>query len=62
MMRIGIIGGTGYVGGELLRLLLLHPQAEVTIGYFAAERRRIRLQRPPKPPRTDPTKVCTPWT
>jgi N-acetyl-gamma-glutamyl-phosphate/LysW-gamma-L-alpha-aminoadipyl-6-phosphate reductase len=30
-MRIGIIGGTGYVGGELLRLLLLHPQAEVTM-------------------------------
>ncbi len=30
MKRIGIIGGTGYVGGELLRLLLLHPQAEVT--------------------------------
>jgi len=30
MMRIGIIGGTGYVGGELLRLLLLHPQVEVT--------------------------------
>ncbi len=31
MMRIGIIGGTGYVGGELLRLLLMHPQAEVTM-------------------------------
>ncbi len=29
-MRIGIIGGSGYVGGELLRLLLLHPQVEVT--------------------------------
>ena len=31
MMRIGIIGGTGYVGGELLRILLLHPQVEVTM-------------------------------
>jgi N-acetyl-gamma-glutamyl-phosphate/LysW-gamma-L-alpha-aminoadipyl-6-phosphate reductase len=31
MMRIGIIGGTGYVGGELLRLLLMHPQVEVTM-------------------------------
>jgi N-acetyl-gamma-glutamyl-phosphate/LysW-gamma-L-alpha-aminoadipyl-6-phosphate reductase len=30
MLRIGIIGGSGYVGGELLRLLLLHPQADVT--------------------------------
>ncbi|MCL2172170.1 MAG: N-acetyl-gamma-glutamyl-phosphate reductase [Nitrososphaerota archaeon] len=30
-MRIGIIGGSGYVGGELLRLLLLHPSVEVTM-------------------------------
>jgi N-acetyl-gamma-glutamyl-phosphate/LysW-gamma-L-alpha-aminoadipyl-6-phosphate reductase len=30
-LKIGIIGGSGYVGGELLRLLLLHPQAEVTM-------------------------------
>jgi N-acetyl-gamma-glutamyl-phosphate/LysW-gamma-L-alpha-aminoadipyl-6-phosphate reductase len=30
MLRIGIVGGSGYVGGELLRLLLLHPEAEVT--------------------------------
>jgi len=30
-VRIGIIGGSGYVGSELLRLLLLHPQAEVTM-------------------------------
>jgi len=29
-MRVGIIGGSGYAGGELLRLLLRHPQAEVT--------------------------------
>jgi N-acetyl-gamma-glutamyl-phosphate/LysW-gamma-L-alpha-aminoadipyl-6-phosphate reductase len=31
MLKIGIIGGSGYVGSELLRLLLLHPQAEVTM-------------------------------
>src|SRR4030042_4940380 len=31
MLRIGIVGGTGYVGSEILRLLLLHPQVEVTI-------------------------------
>jgi N-acetyl-gamma-glutamyl-phosphate/LysW-gamma-L-alpha-aminoadipyl-6-phosphate reductase len=31
MMRIGIIGGSGYVGGELLRLLLLHPYVEVNM-------------------------------
>ena len=30
MLKIGIVGGSGYVGSELLRLLLLHPQAEIT--------------------------------
>jgi len=30
-VRVGIIGGSGYVGGELLRLLLFHPQVEVTM-------------------------------
>ncbi len=30
-VRVGIIGGSGYVGGELLRLLLSHPQVEVTM-------------------------------
>lgn len=29
MMRVGIVGGSGYVGGELLRLLLDHPQVQV---------------------------------
>jgi N-acetyl-gamma-glutamyl-phosphate reductase len=31
MIRVGIIGGSGYTGGELLRLLVQHPKAEVTI-------------------------------
>ena len=30
MIRAGIIGGAGYTGGELIRLLLRHPQAEIT--------------------------------
>ncbi len=29
-LRCAIIGGTGYTGGELLRLLSFHPHAEVT--------------------------------
>lgn len=29
MKKVSIIGGSGYVGGELLRLLLLHPEVEV---------------------------------
>jgi N-acetyl-gamma-glutamyl-phosphate reductase len=31
MLRVGIIGGTGYTGGELLRLLSVHPKAEVMV-------------------------------
>jgi N-acetyl-gamma-glutamyl-phosphate/LysW-gamma-L-alpha-aminoadipyl-6-phosphate reductase len=28
-MRVGIVGGSGFVGAELLRLLLNHPEAEI---------------------------------
>ena len=31
MVKIGIVGGTGYTGVELLRLLAQHPQAEVRV-------------------------------
>jgi N-acetyl-gamma-glutamyl-phosphate/LysW-gamma-L-alpha-aminoadipyl-6-phosphate reductase len=30
-MKIGVIGASGYVGGELLRLLVTHPKVEVSI-------------------------------
>jgi len=29
MIKIGVVGGTGYTGVELLRLLALHPEAEL---------------------------------
>lgn len=29
-MKVAIVGGSGYTGGELLRLLLRHPKAQVT--------------------------------
>src|ERR1043165_811268 len=29
-LKIGIFGGSGYGGSELLRILLFHPQAEVS--------------------------------
>ena len=31
MIRVGIIGGSGYTGSELLRLLVQHPEAEVAV-------------------------------
>ena len=31
MIKTGIVGATGYTGAELLRLLVRHPQAQVTI-------------------------------
>ena len=31
MIRAGIVGGTGYTGVELLRILALHPEVEVTV-------------------------------
>ena len=30
MIKAGIVGGAGYVGGEMCRLLLLHPNVELT--------------------------------
>lgn len=30
-LKVGIVGGTGYTGVELLRLLALHPQAELSV-------------------------------
>src|SRR5690242_6225982 len=35
-IRVSIVGGSGYVGGELLRLLLFHPSVEV--GQVTSER------------------------
>ena len=33
MIRVGIAGGTGYVAGELLRVLAGHPEVEITFIY-----------------------------
>jgi N-acetyl-gamma-glutamyl-phosphate/LysW-gamma-L-alpha-aminoadipyl-6-phosphate reductase len=30
-MKVGVIGASGYVGGELLRLLVVHPKVEVSM-------------------------------
>ncbi|PCJ98848.1 MAG: N-acetyl-gamma-glutamyl-phosphate reductase [Flavobacteriaceae bacterium] len=33
MIKVGIIGGSGYTGGELIRILLNHPKAEINFVY-----------------------------
>ena len=33
MIQVGIIGGAGYTAGELIRLLLHHPKAEINFVY-----------------------------
>ncbi len=33
MVQVGIIGGAGYTAGELIRLLIHHPQAEINFVY-----------------------------
>ena len=35
MIKVGVIGGAGYTAGELLRILLNHP--EVEIGFVQSE-------------------------
>ena len=31
MISVGIVGGTGYTGVELLRILAMHPNAEIKV-------------------------------
>jgi N-acetyl-gamma-glutamyl-phosphate reductase len=56
MVKVGIVGGTGYTGVELLRLLALHPQVELVAitsraeagtpvaAYFPSLRGKVDLQ------------------
>ncbi|WP_439100852.1 N-acetyl-gamma-glutamyl-phosphate reductase [Congregibacter sp.] len=37
MIKVGIVGGTGYTGVELLRLLVAHPQVEIALITSRAE-------------------------
>jgi N-acetyl-gamma-glutamyl-phosphate reductase len=37
MLKVGIVGGTGYTGAELLRILALHPDADVAVITSRAE-------------------------
>lgn len=37
MIRVGIVGGTGYTGAELLRFLLMHPEVSLAVITSRAE-------------------------
>ncbi|WP_426415889.1 N-acetyl-gamma-glutamyl-phosphate reductase [Aestuariirhabdus sp. LZHN29] len=37
MIKVGVVGGTGYTGVELLRLLVMHPQVELEVVTSRAE-------------------------
>ena len=37
MIKAGIIGGSGYTGGELIRLLLNHPEVEIEFVYSSSK-------------------------
>jgi len=66
-MRVGVFGASGYVGGELLRLLLAHPKVEVTAAtsntyageYIYRVHPNLRGQTMLKFINSDPDKVST---
>ena len=43
-VKVGIVGVTGYTGGELIRLLLNHPEAQV-VAHRPAAMWAIRFRR-----------------
>ena len=43
-MKVGVIGASGYVGGELLRLLVVHPDVELSVLTSRQKRRTVRPQ------------------
>lgn len=41
MIRVGIIGGAGYTAGELIRLLLHHPEAEIAFVHSTSNAKNL---------------------
>jgi N-acetyl-gamma-glutamyl-phosphate reductase len=41
MIKTGIVGGAGYTGGELLRILLRHPQCEISFILSRSQKGRL---------------------
>ena len=55
MIKVGIIGGAGYTAGELIRLLLNHPEVEIVFINSSSGSEAMRpitqTKAPPKKPR-----------
>ena len=43
-IKIGIVGGAGYTGGELIRILINHPNAELVFEIAKAIQESLFLQ------------------
>ena len=57
MTTVSIIGGSGYGGGELLRLLLGHPQCGSEAGDFAVAFGRVCVSSPSESAQADSAQV-----
>ena len=44
-IRAGIIGAAGYTGGEMLRILLRHPQVDIAFAHSNSQGGETRLAR-----------------
>ena len=45
MIKAGIIGGAGYTAGELIRLLINHPDVDIKVYKIAAVTLAIKINR-----------------
>ena len=41
MIKIGILGAAGYTGGELIRVLLNHPEANIVFANSERDRKSV---------------------
>ncbi len=52
-VRVGVLGAAGYTGGELIRLLLNHPEAEIVFANSESNPRRTHWRYRPALHRRD---------
>ena len=57
MVTVSVIGGSGYAGGEAVRLLLDHPEAELRQVTIGAQRGQIRALGASQPAQADRAQV-----